>query len=120
MCVECKYTCIEICCGCTAYLGGKRFFANAAFEGAFLRVAAVVDLKCRLARERLQADLARGIAANACAPHTDKRGTVEDGENGGKKKNKQNGIRLANGWGICVGGHKHLCSIESRVILYYE
>lgn len=86
MCVECKYTCIEICCGCTAYLGGKRFFANAAFEGAFLRVAAVVDLKCRLARERLQADLARGIAANACAPHTDKRGTVEDGENGGKKK----------------------------------
>lgn len=48
------------------YLGGKRFIANGAFVGAFLGVAAVVDLKCRLARERLHADLARGVAANAC------------------------------------------------------
>lgn len=50
-------------------LGGEAAVADGALEGALLGVAAVVDLQRRVARERLVADVARGVAAHCTQTH---------------------------------------------------
>ena len=47
-----------------AYLRGEAPVADRALERSLLRVAAVVDLQRRIARESLEADVARGVAAH--------------------------------------------------------
>ena len=46
------------------YLGAESPVADVALEGPLLGVGADVDLKSGVASERLEADLARGVAAS--------------------------------------------------------
>lgn len=47
------------------YLGGEAAIANGALEGTLLGVAAIVNLQCRVARERLEADITSGVATQS-------------------------------------------------------
>ena len=51
---------VELWCN---YLGGEASVADDAFEGTLFGVAAVVDLQSRVAGERLEANVARRVAA---------------------------------------------------------
>lgn len=44
-------------------LGRKGSFADVALEGPFLGVASIVNFQGRIAGERLQADVTRGVGA---------------------------------------------------------
>lgn len=48
------------------YLGRKSAIANGALKRPFFRVTSIVDLQRRIACERLEANVAGSVAANAC------------------------------------------------------
>lgn len=56
---------IEMGRASATYLGRESAITNCALEGPLLCVAAIVDLQCGMARERLEADIAGSVASHA-------------------------------------------------------
>lgn len=65
---------IEMGRASATYLGRESAITNCALEGPLLCVAAIMDLQCGMARERLEADIAGGVAPHACGKR--RRGTL--------------------------------------------